>query len=314
MTIVIVPADDNNQRLDRWLKNNFPDLPFGQAQKLIRTGQIRINGGRVKPDSRLNTGDELRLPPSLSHAQSSSDHHKKFNQADRDFIRSITLYEDSDLIALNKPPGLAVQGGSKTKRHIDGMVGSIARKGVKPRLVHRLDKDTSGVLILAKSAEVARHITRAFQEHDIRKTYWALTCPAPRDSRGTINAPIGKAPVRRDGGEMMMFDPTHGKKAVTDFEILDSAARRCAFVAFYPKTGRTHQIRVHAAMIGAPLLGDQKYNPNPFPEEFTHIYKGLHLHARMIELKHPVTGRLLNIQAPLPDEFLKSWKYFSLHV
>jgi 23S rRNA pseudouridine955/2504/2580 synthase len=309
---MIIQQDDDGQRLDRFLKKAFPNLSFGQSQKLIRTGQIRINGKRAKSDTRLNADDDLRLPPSLTNADEKPT--LQFSQQDRDFIQSIILFEDGDILAVNKPPRLAVQGGSKTSRHIDGMLNSYIKKGVKPRLVHRLDKDTSGVLILAKSADAARELTHAFQSHEVQKTYWALTTPAPHQENGTIDAKLSKSNARYDGGEMMVHDNQSGKKAITDFEILDRAGKEAAFVAFYPKTGRTHQIRVHAALIGAPLLGDGKYNPNPHPFDNDDIHKGLHLHARSISFKHPKTGKDIIIEAPLPDIFLKSWKSLGFNV
>ena len=309
---MIIAQDDHDQRLDRFLKKTFPTLTFGQTQKLIRTGQIRINGKRAKADSRLSAGDDLRLPPSLQDGDTKPA--KQFSQKDRDFIESIILYEDEFILALNKPPGLAVQGGSKTTRHIDGMLNSYEKKGVKPRLVHRLDKDTSGVLLLAKTAEAAREMTHAFQSHEVQKTYWALTTPAPIEDNGTIDAKISKQIGRKDGGEMMAYDPHNGQKAITDFEVLDRAAKEIAFVAFYPKTGRTHQIRVHAKIIGAPLLGDRKYNDNPFPFEGSETYDGLHLHARSIDIKHPVTGKEITLSANLTKAFLKSWKSFGFAV
>lgn len=309
---MIIQPDDNDQRLDRFLKKAFPALTFGQTQKLIRTGQIRINGKRAKSDSRLSAGDDLRLPPSLQNGDTQPQ--KQFSQADRNFITTLILYEDDHIMAINKPPRLAVQGGSKTTRHVDGLLDSYVKKGVKPRLVHRLDKDTSGVLILAKTADAARELTHAFQGHDIQKTYWALTAPAPVEENGTIDAKIGKAPARQDGGEIMIHDPENGKKAITDFEIIERASKTAAFVAFYPQTGRTHQIRVHAALIGAPLLGDAKYNPIPHPFDNDDIYKGLHLHARQIDFRHPVTGKAMSISAPLPPALLKSWKSLGFNV
>lgn len=309
---MIIQPDDSDQRLDRFLKKAFPALTFGQTQKLIRTGQIRINGKRAKSDSRLSAGDDLRLPPSLQDRTAPPQ--KQFSQNDRDLITSLIIYEDDHIMAINKPPRLAVQGGSKTARHIDGLLDSYIKKGVKPRLVHRLDKDTSGVLLLAKNAAAARELTHAFQGHDIRKTYWALTAPAPIEENGTIDAKIGKSPARRDGGEMMIHDPENGKKAVTDFEVIERASKTAAFVAFYPKTGRTHQIRVHAAIIGAPLLGDEKYSPYPHPFDNNGIYKGLHLHARQIDFRHPVTGKPISISAPLPPALLKSWKCIGFNV
>lgn len=302
---MIINHDDDGQRLDRFLKKAFPTLTFGQSQKLIRTGQIRINGKRAKADSRLAQGDELRLPPSLSH-DNPERHQKQFSQKDRDFIDSIVLFEDDQILALNKPAGLAVQGGTKTMRHLDGMLNSYQKKGVKPRLVHRLDKETSGVLLLAKTADAARVLTYAFQGHDVKKTYWAVTAPAPTQENGTIDAPLAKSPVREDGGEVMVHDEENGKRAVTDFEVLDRVGKEAALVAFYPQTGRTHQIRVHAALIGAPLLGDFKYNPEPFPFENDDIYKGLHLHARSLEFPHPSTNKPMVIQADLSGDFLKT--------
>jgi len=309
---MIIEQDDDGQRLDRFLKKTFPSLTFGQTQKLIRTGQIRINGGRVKQDTRLNQGDELRLPPSLQDGEARPK--IRFSQKDRDFIEDIILYEDGDVLALNKPAGLAVQGGNKIHRHIDGFLNSYIKKNVKPRLCHRLDRDTSGVLILGKTAEATRILTAQFKSHDVQKTYWALCTPAPIEDNGTINAPICKSPIYNDGGEIMVHDEENGKHAMTDFEVIERAGKDIAWCAFYPQTGRTHQIRVHAQLIGAPLLGDRKYNDNPFPFEGSENYDGLHLHAREITFIHPETQDEMSISAPLPSSFLKSWKSYGFNV
>ncbi len=309
---MIIQSDDDGQRLDRFLKKAFPELTYGQSQKLIRTGQIRINAKRAKSDTRLQEGDELRLPPSLLNSKDAPK--IEFSQKDRDFIADMILHEDDYILVLNKPAGLAVQGGSKTNRHIDGMLNSYIKKGIKPRLTHRLDKDTSGVLILAKTAEAARELTHDFQSHKIQKTYWALTYPAPQQSDGIIDAKIAKSSIRGDGGEMMTHDENNGQKAITEFEVVDHAGKDIAFVAFYPKTGRTHQIRVHAKIIGAPLLGDRKYNDNPFPPESQDIHHGLHLHARSLSLSHPMTKEPMELHAPLSKAFEKSWKYYGFSV
>jgi 23S rRNA pseudouridine955/2504/2580 synthase len=310
---MIIQPDDDGQRLDRFLKKSFPTLTFGQTQKLIRTGQIRINGKRAKADSRLAKDDELRLPPSLEHGN--HDRPKiMFDQRDRDQIEDMVLFEDADILILNKPNGLAVQGGTKTKIHIDGMLNSYMKKGVKPRLCHRLDRDTSGVLVLGKTAEATRALTKQFQTHQVQKTYWALTNPAPIEDEGSINAPLNKTIGGADGGEMMIHDPHNGKDAVTDFEVIDRAGKDIAFVAFYPKTGRTHQIRVHAKIIGAPLMGDYKYNDNPMPFENGEIHDGLHLHAREITLRHPSTKEEMAFQADLPNALLKGWKTIGFNV
>lgn len=308
---MIIKADDDGQRLDRFLKKTFPVLSFGETQKLIRKGQIRINGKRVKQDSRLAEGDELRLPPSLANGSHHKNAEKAFSQKDRDFIESIILYEDDSILALNKPAGLAVQGGTKTTRHIDGMLNSYAKKGVKPRLCHRLDRDTSGVLILGKSAESTRRLTKGFQSHQMEKTYWTLTQGVPEISEGTINANIGKS----DDNDKMVFDEDFGKTAITDYEVIDSAGKDIAFIAFYPRTGRTHQIRVHAQIMDTPILFDPRYNEKD--QSFfadMDLYKGLHLHARQIAFPHPGTGETIVIEAPLSSSMSKSWKSFGFNV
>jgi 23S rRNA pseudouridine955/2504/2580 synthase len=310
---MIIAPDDNDQRLDRFLKKTFPMLTFGQTQKLIRTGQIRLNGKRCKADTRMNEGDELRLPPSLAHGDANKPK-IHFSQKDRDFISALVLFEDETMLVLNKPAGLAVQGGSKTKIHIDDMLNSYIKKNVKPRLCHRLDRDTSGVLVLGKTADATRAITQQFQTHQVQKTYWALCSPAPLENNGAIYAALAKTGRAADGGELMEHNDEEGKDATTDFEVIENAGKDVAFVAFYPKTGRTHQIRVHAKIIGAPILGDTKYNDNPFPFEGSETYRGLHLHARSIEIRHPNSKEVMTLTANLSKEFLKSWKSFGFTV
>lgn len=301
--IITVPDDDDGQRLDRWLKKH---MPFGLAQKLIRKGAIRVNGKKVKQDTKLEAGQEVRLPP----FEASEDRPKKkgVNAEDAAFIRSLVIYKDEDVIVLNKPHGLAVQGGTNIKKHVDGMLDAfITRKGVRPRIVHRLDKDTSGVLILARSAEAARELGKLFKGRDVKKIYWAVTVPAPEQNDGTVNAPLIKA----GGGqkERIVIDDKEGKKAFTDFVVLERAAKQAAFVAFWPRTGRTHQIRVHAAdILGCPVLGDGKYGGEAAYLDGPGISRRLHLHARRMVLPHPVKkGTILDVSAPLPDDLLTSW-------
>ncbi len=313
-----VSEDDDGQRLDRWLKKNVPELPFGLAQKLIRTGQIRADGKRIKGDAKLNAGQEIRIPP-LQHK--SIDEKIKVTDKDVAFIKSLIIYEDADIIAINKPTGIASQGGSKTKYHIDGLLDGLTNKdGVKPRLVHRLDKETSGVMLLAKSAKSAKILGDAFKTRKVKKIYWAVCCPSPDRPEGTIKAPLIKA-----GGnnkERMVVDEEEGKSAITDFIVLESAMQSAAFVAFWPRTGRTHQIRVHAELMGCPIVGDKKYARLPEQEE-THearrkaeanlknmpIADRLHLHARRLILPYPTArSGLLDITAPLPPDLKKTWK------
>jgi 23S rRNA pseudouridine955/2504/2580 synthase len=292
--MTVVPADDDGQRLDRWLKKKFPDIGFGQLQKLLRTGQVRVDGKRAKPDTRLVAGQELRLPPMLSNTEVAG---KTLHAKDRAFIRALVIYEDDDIVAINKPSGLAVQGGSGITRHIDGMLdGLTGTNGVRPRLVHRIDRETSGVLILARSADVARRLTEAFAGRDIEKTYFALTAPAPKNMKGRIDAPMAKGMSGPDMEKVLIDDET-GKAAITDYEVLKkSDGGAAALVAFYPLTGRTHQIRVHGAHIGCPLWGDTKYGAR--------TGNSFYLHARAITLAHPKDGRPLTLEAPIPANFL----------
>ncbi|MCB1531825.1 MAG: RluA family pseudouridine synthase [Alphaproteobacteria bacterium] len=312
--IITVAEDDDGQRFDRWVKKYAPEIPYGLAQKLIRKGGFRVDGKRVKADSRLKAGQEVRIPP---HEDKPADQKPRVSKFDSDFIRSLVIYDDGDVMALNKPYGLPSQGGSKVKRHIDGMLDALADKnGVRPRLVHRLDKDTSGVLLLARSAKVAKALGAQFKSRDIKKIYWAIVSPAPQDYAGTIKAPLAKA-----GGsnkERMVVDKKEGKMAITEFEVVEHALDKAAFVAFWPRTGRTHQIRVHAELIDCPIVGDTKYKGippapgehKPEPQDLSDldIAQRLHLHARQIICQHPTRKGTLNISAPLPDDLKKSWK------
>jgi 23S rRNA pseudouridine955/2504/2580 synthase len=296
--LTILPADDG-QRLDRWLKKSFPDLPFGQMQKILRTGQVRVNGKRAKGETRLATGQEIRIPPQLTMPGPKT----RGSAKDAAFIKGITVFEDAHILVLNKPAGIAVQGGSKVTRHIDGMLDALLDDdGNRPHLVHRLDRDTSGLLLLAKNAKVAAELGHTFQSRDIRKIYWAVTTSVPRPASGEIEAPVGKVSV--GGGERMMAtDGDEGKYALTLYQTLDTTGNAAALVAFWPRTGRTHQIRVHAAHIGCPLLGDEKYGDDAFLNAHPDLPRALHLHARRLTLAHPVTNKVLELAAPLPDTF-----------
>lgn len=313
-----VKDDDDGQRLDRWLKKNVPDLPYGLCQKLIRKGQFRVDSKRAKADTKLVAGQTVRIPP--IEQKSDEKGNRKLTDKDRAFIKGLVIYEDADVIALNKQHGIATQGGSKTKYHIDGLLEALADKnGVKPRLVHRLDKDTSGILLLARSAKIARKLGDLFKGRDIKKIYWAVVCPAPEVPDGAV-----KAPLLKSGGsnkERMVVDEKEGKMAITEFVVLENALTSAAFMAFWPRTGRTHQIRVHAELMGCPIVGDKKYARLPEQEE-THearrkaeadlkaldMADRLHLHARRIILPHPGRPGTLDITAPLPPELIKSWK------
>ena len=329
---ITISDDEDGQRLDRWLKKTVPELPYGLAQKLIRKGQLRVDGKRAKADTKLVAGQEVRIPPTEGKKQR-SDNKPKLSHEDREFIKSLVIHDDGDVIALNKPAGLAVQGGTNTTRHIDGMLDAFTGEdGVRPRLVHRLDKDTSGVLLLARSAKVAKALGAAFKGKDIKKIYYALVSPTPDPYNGAIRAPLLKA----GGGnkERMVVDDKKGKKALTEYRMVEHTGANIAFVAFWPRTGRTHQIRVHAEVMGCPVLGDHKYRGRKAGAQFGRVKQHgsgsdvltgvagledveyadrLHLHAARIVLKHPMRKGELNIFAPLPRELVKSWKAFGFN-
>lgn len=314
-----VTSDEDGQRLDRILKAHFPDHPFGLLQKLLRTGQIRVDSKRSKTSTRVEQGQKIRIPPMEDKPERKK---KTISDQDRDFMRSLVIYDDGEVIAINKPYGLAVQGGTNTKRHIDGMLDALIDpkdpEKIRPRLVHRLDKETSGVMLLARNAKVARALGQAFKGRDIRKIYWALVSPAPELADGIIRAPVHKAETGNQKERMIVDEQAEeGKHAHTEYEVLERAGDRAAFVAFWPKTGRTHQIRVHAEFMGTPILGDHKYKRIEQHEhirqradmEQTGVSKRLHLHAHRLTLPHPMRPKQsIDITAPLPDDLLQSWK------
>jgi len=301
---IIIPKDDDGQRLDRWLKKNVAEISFVMAQKLIRTGAIRVDGKRAKPDTRLLAGQEIRLPPMDERPKHADGY--RLRDEDAEMIVRAVIYDDGDLLAINKPAGIATQGGMSIARHIDGMLEALTGEdGVKPRLVHRLDKDTSGVLLLARSAEMARRLGKMFQGRDMKKIYWAITSPAPLEVRGEIKASLIKG-TSGSNKDKMIVDEKEGQRAYTNYEVMEVAGKKAAFVAFMPKTGRTHQIRVHAAHMGFPLLGDEKYGAKAAIEG-PGITQRLHLHARSLEFRHPVTNKALKLMAPLPEDLARSW-------
>lgn len=314
--LLTVPQDDDGQRLDRWLKRHVPDMPYVLAQKLLRKGAIKVDGKKAKTDQKLSGGQSVRIPPFESGGIQKDMRKKKLSEKDAAFIRSLVIYEDADIIALHKPTGLAVQGGTATTRHIDGMLDALTNaEGVRPRLVHRLDKDTSGVMLLARSAACAKALGEAFRGRSIRKIYWALIAPVPEVQDGTIRAPLSKS---TGNYEKMEMDETDGKSAITEYRIIETAGRRAAFAAFWPRTGRTHQIRIHAAIMGSPIVGDGKYALKDeegrrldaaLLEGLDGVSGMLHLHAARLMLDHPMQkGKKLDIYAPLPPELARSWK------
>ncbi len=291
-------------RLDRWFKQRFPGIGHARLQKLVRTGQIRVDGARAKAGTRLAPGQKVRIPP-LGPLPAAKPGRAKpaVTKADARDLKARVLHRDDEVIVLDKPAGLAVQGGSGTRRHIDAMLDAL-RFGVgdRPRLVHRLDKDTSGVLVIARNAAAARKLTAGFRTKKTRKLYWAVVAGVPSPDEGTIDLALAKMPGR--GGEKVTAGDKGfkgaGKRALTRYRVIDRAGGKAAWVAFEPETGRTHQLRVHAGSLGTPILGDGKYGGKEAFLKGEDIASRLHLHARAIRIPHPAGG-ILEVSAPLPD-------------
>ena len=306
-----VGADEGGMRLDRWFKVHYPGLGFGALQKLLRSGQVRVDGGRVKSDARVQPGQMVRIPPMDVDAKKAGPIAGKDlkHAGDYELLQRMVLHEDDKVIVLNKPAGLAVQGGSGVTRHIDQMLEAwVNPKGEKPRLVHRLDRDTSGVLVIARTRGAAQKLTAAFRERDTKKTYWSLVKGVPRKHEDKVSTWLVKEQTP-DGDRMRIAK--HGEEgadhAVSYYRVLETAAQTLAWLEMEPYTGRTHQLRVHALHIGHPIIGDPKYFiDDPNWDVPGGIQKRLHLHARHIDIPHPSGGRL-RVTAPLPPHMVQSW-------
>jgi 23S rRNA pseudouridine955/2504/2580 synthase len=311
----IVGRDEDGIRLDRWFRRHYPGLAHGRLEKLLRTGQVRLDGKRVKASDRLEIGQTLRLPPQVVHG--AAEDKPRAAPVKGASLEQHVLYMDSSVIVLNKPPGLATQGGSGLSRHVDGMLDSLAfEKKQRPRLVHRLDRDTSGVLVVARTIAAAAALAKSLARRDAAKIYWALTRGVPKKKRGTVKAALAKegghGPHGRDERMAVVErDADDAKFAITDYVVLGQAGEEFGWVAAKPVTGRTHQIRVHLASLGTPIAGDFKYGGNEARGK-GEIADKLHLHARTIDIAHPDGGRL-RVTAPLPEHMRKSWEMFGFN-
>ncbi|HEY8441446.1 MAG TPA: RluA family pseudouridine synthase [Xanthobacteraceae bacterium] len=304
---VSVSADESGMRVDRFFEARFPGLSFSHIQRIIRKGEVRVNGKRTQPKVRLEAGQAVRIPPLKVEAPAPRDD-APAAQKDRAFLKSIILFEDADVMVLNKPMGLAVQGGSGTTRHIDGMLGTLrGPDGQRPRLVHRLDKDTAGCLLVAKTRFAAAALAKTFRSRSARKIYWALVAGVPKPAQGRISTYLAKQEVEEDS---YMRIAKHGEKdaahAVTYYAVVETAAHKFAWISLKPVTGRTHQLRAHMAHVGNPIVGDPKYFNIENWEFPGGVQNKLHLLARRIAVPHP-RGGIIDVSAPLPPHMEQSW-------
>jgi len=307
-----IAHDDDGIRVDRWFKRHYPALTHGRLEKLLRTGQVRLDGKRVKAADRVLSGQTVRLPPQVVHGGLEEKPRATVKPAMRGSLEDRILYMDKSVIVLDKPSGLATQGGSGLTQHVDGMLDSLAfEKNTRPKLVHRLDRDTSGVLVVARTTSAAAELSRSLAERSAQKIYWALTKGVPKVRRGTIKAALAKESGFGKHGRderMTTVDKSVGndaKDAVTDYVVVETAGEELAWIAVKPRTGRTHQIRVHLAALDTPIVGDFKYGGTEVRGK-GEIENRLHLHARSIDIARPDGGRLA-VTAPLPPHMLKTW-------
>jgi 23S rRNA pseudouridine955/2504/2580 synthase len=321
--LIEVDDDSDGTRLDRWLRKQFPHVSQVRIEKMYRKGDLRVDGGRVKASTRVEAGQTVRVPPIPDEVYVDDDKPEyRISDAEEAMIQSCVIYKDDDIIVLNKPAGLAVQGGTNTKVHIDGLSAALKfGKEDKPKLVHRLDRDTSGVLLLARNGKAATGLSKAFQSRETRKIYWAVVAGVARPKLGTIRFGLVKA-----GQHEKMhcihpkdIDATHGaKRATTDYATIEEVGHRASWMALVPITGRTHQLRAHMAEIGNPIVGDGKYGTNAQVNEGDgwgaqlggDVSRKLHLHARSIAFDHPTSGQRMTFTADLPDHMKRTWDFF----
>jgi 23S rRNA pseudouridine955/2504/2580 synthase len=305
-----VDAEDDGIRIDRWVKRHLPDTSFNIVSRWARTGQLRLDGKRAEPGDRIAAGQEIRLPPQEAAPAATPMAAKRqgppLSDDEIDFARSLIVHQDDAAIVINKPPGLATQGGTRTTTHVDRLLDAL-QFGLphRPKLVHRLDKDTSGVLLIARTPRAAAFFAKAFASRTARKLYWALIAGVPSIEDGMIDLPLAKQPGT--GGEKMHVDKAAGQPSRSRYRIVDRAGNRAAWAELQPHTGRTHQLRVHMAAIGHPIVGDGKYGG---PDSFLSggISRKMHLHARRLRVDHP-DGGTIDVSAPPPPHLADSFAH-----
>lgn len=308
---LIIAPEEAEQRLDRWFKRHFPAIPHGLLEKWLRAGNVRVDGKRAKSNQRLEAGQSVRIPPlPEGPAPVAAPKPVEVDEKTARMLRDAVLYMDDDVIVLNKPPGLAVQGGTgMADNHLDAMLDALRFDAPeRPRLVHRLDKDTSGVLLLGRTASATAKLAASFKSRAAHKCYWALVVGRPQHPQGRIDAPLAK--LGGKGAEKVAVDEDDGKHAVTYYRVVDSALKRASWLEMEPRTGRTHQLRVHCVLLGTPIMGDGKYGGKEALIEGTGVSRKLHLHARALRLPHPRTKAVLEVVAPLPTHIKASFAFF----
>lgn len=312
----IVGEDDDGVRLDRWFKRHLPQIGFATVSRWARTGQIRVDGKRAKPEDRLAPGQQIRVPPGGdAPAGKPAPARRTLSDEDRAAARAMVILDTPAALVLNKPPGLATQGGTKTTRHVDGLLDAFVEGDApRPRLVHRLDKDTSGVLLIARTPGSAAFFSRRFSGRSAKKVYWALVVGVPEVREGTIDAALAKQPG--SGGEKMHVDHENGQPAKTRYRVVDKVGDKAAWLELEPLTGRTHQLRVHCAAMGHPIVGDGKYGGQ---DAFLtgSISRKMHLHARRLVIDAPRTGdgrTVIDATAELPEHFAASMEQLGFDI
>ena len=336
VALIDVSEDEAGMRLDRWFHRRFPRLPQAHLNKIVRKGEVRVAGKRAEISTRLEAGQSVRVPPLNLTPEAAPNAPRPPSPRDAAEIRAMVLFEDRDVLVLDKPYGLAVQGGSGTKRHIDGMLAALAdRNGERPVLVHRLDRDTAGVLLVAKSRKAAADLGAVFRSRGARKIYWALVEGVPKPAQGRISLFLAKGeamgeergPRKGDRADIeRMRVARHGdpeaQHSLTLYAVVDKVAPRLAWLSMRPITGRTHQLRAHCEAIGHPIIGDPKYNrreardparADPLRAVPPGLEPKLHLLARRLVLPHP-RGGTIDVTAPLPDHMKKAFDMFGFDV
>ncbi len=284
--LVTVNSEDNDVRIDRWFKRNFPKVSHTSIEKALRKGQIKVDGKKVESSYKVKEGEIIRVPPMIEYTREE----KIKKEIDPKYIKDMReslIYKDEDILVINKPAGLAVQGGVGIDVSVDSLLDFMRFDYTeRPKIVHRLDKDTSGVLVLARKTSVAAKLGEAFRNKDMEKIYWAVVIGKPDKSEGKISIPLLKSDT--GAGKEKVVANEKGQLATTFYRVMDNAADKVSLVELRPITGRTHQLRVHMAEIGHPILGDGKYGGK---EAFVDgLGKKMHLHARKLTLP-PVKGK-----------------------